>query len=178
MDYRCSKKCLTNPWCSVLIVSSAFSSMQRGASSSDRDSDCSSDASDGEFEAMDLPHIPGAAADVVAAAAAAGLIDCMQFDATHRADVAPCATFAAGASEAGSAVAVCEKTDAMDESGNDSDSSSGSSSSSSSSSESDAMDNSAAVAAMLEVDSDDEVFTEPVVAAAQVTICCHHRLFH
>ncbi len=37
-------------------------------------SDDFSDASDFEFAAVQLPHIPGTAADVIAAAAAAGLI--------------------------------------------------------------------------------------------------------
>ena len=123
--------------------------------------DSLSGGSDCEFEEMHLPHIPGAAADVVAAAAAAGLIDAMQSDGTERADAGAVAAPGHLSVEAGA----FHGGGSMDRSGDESDSSS---SSSSSSSEGDAMENSAAVAAMLEVDSDDEATVEPVVAAAQV----------
>ena len=138
----------------------------QGASS---DSESFSDGSGCEFEAMDLPHIAGAAADVIAAAAAAGLIGEMQCDDADRADSGVVAASHVGGAFHG-------QDGGMDRSGDESDSSSSSSSSSgcssstssSSSSASDAMDSSAAVAAMLQVDSDDEVAVEPVLAAAQV----------
>jgi len=142
----------------------------QGASS---DSESFSDGSGCEFEAMDLPHIAGAAADVIAAAAAAGLIGEMQCDDADRADSGVVAASNVGGAFHG-------QDGGMDRSGDESDSSSSSSSSgcstsSSSSSASDAMDSSAAVAAMLQVDSDDEVAVEPVLAAAQVH---RTRFFH
>ena len=79
--------------------------------SSGSNSDYFSDASDGDFAVVDLPHIPGAAADVVAAAAAAGLIDSIQCDITHRADAEPC--FMAGKLDAALGVGQEAQLDGM-----------------------------------------------------------------
>ncbi len=136
------------------------------------------DSSDCEFAAMQLPHIPGAATDVVAAAAAAGLFDTMQCSGTSGGDSVQAAEASAGVDGA----LYVEERSRMDNSGEESDSGGGgsssssstTSSSSSSSSECDAIENREAVAAMLEVDSDDEVLAEPVVAAAQVLQSTSH----
>ena len=135
-------------------------------------SDGSSDV-DCDFEAMELPHIPGAAADVVAAAAAAGLIDCIEVDDVHVNTAASAILEPVGGRASGAAFheeigSILKSENKIDDCSSSDSSNSSSDDSGGSSSDSDGVGNDAAVAAMLEVDSDDEVLAEPVVAAAQV----------